>query len=87
MTWIDAGYATHPDFKNHTGKVVSMGRGGLINKSVKQKLNTKSSTEAEVVGTSDVLPANIWLTHFLEAQGYTVRENILYQDNTSAIKM
>ena len=87
VTCIDAAYGTHPDFRIYTGGVVSLGRGALINKSVKQKLNTKSSCEAEVVGVSDVFPANIWLTNFLHAQGYKVHDNVLYQDNTSAIKM
>ena len=61
---------------------------GIIHtKSSKQKLNTKSSTEAEVVGLSEYLPYNIWLLHFLEAQGYPIKNNIVYQDNQSAIRM
>ena len=39
------------------------------------------------MGTSDFLPYNIWLVNFLREQNYDVRENVLYQDNTSAIKM
>lgn len=53
----------------------------------KQKLNTKSSTEAEVVGVSDFLPNLIWARMFLEHQGYEIDENLLYQDNQSAIKI
>jgi hypothetical protein len=52
-TWVDASYAVHPDMRSHTGGVISFGNGGLICKSSKQKLNTKSSTEAELVGASD----------------------------------
>jgi hypothetical protein len=52
-TLVDASYAVHPDMKSHTGGLMSMGTGGLICKSSKQKLNTKSSTEAELVGASD----------------------------------
>jgi hypothetical protein len=55
-TWVDASYAVHPDMRSHTGGVMSFGTGGLIGKSSKQKLNTKSSTEAETVGASDYLP-------------------------------
>ena len=44
--WIDASYAVHPDMKSHTGGIMSFGTGGLVCKSTKQKLNTKSSTEA-----------------------------------------
>jgi hypothetical protein len=53
----------------------------------KQKLNTKSSTEAEVVGVSDFLPNLIWARMFLEHQGYEIDKNLLYQDNQSAIKI
>jgi hypothetical protein len=59
-TWVDASYAVHKDFKSHTGGAVSFGRGAVMCKSAKQKLNTKSSTEAELVGASDYLPYPIW---------------------------
>ena len=53
----------------------------------KQKLNTKHSTEAEIIGISDYLPFTIWLGMFLEDQGYFFKENHVYQDNESAVKM
>jgi hypothetical protein len=56
QTWVHASYAVHEDMKSHTGGVVSFGRGAAMSKSSKQKLNTKSSTEAELVGASDYLP-------------------------------
>ena len=64
-----------------------MGTGGICCKLSKQKLNTKSSTEAELVGASDYLPNTIWMKVFLEAQGHKVKESILEQDNESAIKL
>ena len=86
-TWVDASYGVHPDMKSHTGGVVSLGRGVIMSKSSKQKLNTKSSTEAELVGASDYLPSTIWAKMFLEEQGYKLRENAFYQDNQSAMKL
>ena len=86
-TWVDAAFAVHPDMKSHTGGVISFGTGGIVCKSTKQKLNTKSSTEAEFVGASDYLPNTIWVQNFLEAQGYQMQENFLEQDNESAIKL
>jgi Reverse transcriptase (RNA-dependent DNA polymerase) len=86
-TWIDASYAVHPDCRSHTGGAISLGRGAIACKSTKQKLNTKSSTEAETVGASNYLPNTIWLKMFMEAQGYTITSNILEQDNESAIKL
>ncbi|KAI2506453.1 Reverse transcriptase (RNA-dependent DNA polymerase) [Fragilaria crotonensis] len=66
---------------------MSFGRGGILCKSSKQKLNTKSSTEAEFVGASDYLPNTIWVKNFLEAQGYKIEENVFEQDNESAIRL
>ena len=86
-TWIDASYAPHPDTKSHTGGCLSLGRCVVMSKSSKQKLNSKSSTEAEVIGVSDVLPYNLCTIFFLNEQGNQVVENELYQDNQSAIRM
>jgi hypothetical protein len=86
-TWVDASYAVHPDMKSHTGGVMSMGTGGILCKSTKQKLNTKSSTEAELIGATDYLPSTIWSKMFMEAQGYKITSNIFEQDNVSAIRL
>jgi len=85
-TWVDASYAVHQDMKSHTGGVISFGRGAVMSKSSKQKLNTKSSTEAELVGASDYLSYPIWAKKFLEAQSYSMKRNIFYQDNQSTIR-
>jgi hypothetical protein len=53
--------------------------------STRQKLNTKSSTEAELVGVNDVMPQVLWTRYFLEAHGYGVHDSIIYQDNQSSI--
>ena len=49
------------------------------------KINTRSSTEAELVGADDVATQILWMKHFMEAQGYTIEENILHQYNKSTI--
>ena len=59
--YADASCATHMDTKGHTGGFVSLGRGTIHKKSSKQKINTKSLTESEVVGTSDFIPRTMWL--------------------------
>jgi hypothetical protein len=86
-TWVDASYATHPDMKSHTGGLISFGTGALMCKSNKQKLNTRSSTEAEVVGASDYLPNTLWVQLFMKAQGYPLQKTYFEQDNESAIKL
>jgi hypothetical protein len=83
--FVDASFAVHPDFKSHTGGAMSYGRGVPISISRKQKLNTRSSTEAELVGVDDVSTMILWTKLFLEEQGYRVPCNIVYQDNKSAI--
>jgi hypothetical protein len=80
MTWVYASYTVHNNMKSHTGGEVSFGRGAIMSKSTKQKLNTKSSTEFVLVGASDYLPYPIWGKKFLEAYGYVLRENVFYQD-------
>ena len=64
-SWVDASYAVHDNMKSHTGGAFSLGRGALMYKLTKQKLSTKSLTEAEVVGSSDYLPNVIWAKMFL----------------------
>jgi hypothetical protein len=83
--WVDASFAVHPDMKSHTGGMMSLGKGAADGTSTRQKLNTKSSTEAELVGVNDVMPQILWTRYFLEAQGYGVEDSLVYQDNQSAI--
>ena len=67
-TWIDAAYAVHEEMLSQFGGAVSMGHGVLNDNSTKQRLNSKSSTEAEVIGTSDLLPYSIWEAIFLNVK-------------------
>ena len=85
--WVDASYAVHNNMRSHTGATMSIGRGMIYSKSAKQKLNSKSSTEAELIGASDMLGQTLWTLYFLRAQGYDTIKTTLYQDNTSAIAL
>jgi hypothetical protein len=62
-----------------------MGHGSIISTSCIQKINTKSSATAELVGVDDMSTMMLWTKLFLEEQGYTIEQNILYQDNKSAM--
>ena len=46
-----------------------------------KKLNVKSSTEVELMGASDYAPYSLWLIISIGEQGYSVKKNVLYQDN------
>ena len=83
--YIDVSFAVHPDFKSHTGGSMTFGRGAVQSLSRKQKLNTRSSTDSEVVGFDDGATMILWTKLFMEAQGYKIERNIVYQDNKSAI--
>jgi hypothetical protein len=85
--FVDASFAVHQDFKSHTGAVVTFGAGSIFFKSTKQKLNTKSSTEAELVAVSDAVSTVIWLRDFLIEQGYQVGPAVLLQDNMSTMTL
>ena len=62
-----------------------MGKGMVISFSWKQKLNAKSSTEAELIDIDKALPQIVWTCYFLEEQGYPTKQNIIHQDNQSSI--
>ena len=88
LTWyIDAAFAVHMDLKSHTGSVFTMGKGAITNGSTKQKINTRSSTESEVVGVDDRISKVLWTKLFLEWQDFKVKVNIIYQDNTSSMRL
>ena len=63
----------------------------------KQKINTKSSIEAELVDVDDATTFVIWMEHFFESQVRLVNRNsplkplgsdvTIEQDNTSAIQL
>ena len=84
---MDAVFSVHHDMKSHTGGMMSRGRGALYSASNKQKLITKSSTKAELVGVDNLIPQILWMRYFLEAHGMKVSDNMVYQDNQSATKL
>jgi hypothetical protein len=84
---IDTSFAIHNDFKGHTGATNSLGKGVIHAESSKQKLNTKSSTETELVGLSDYYPQATHCRNFLIEQGYKPNPLIIHQDNKSVIAM
>jgi hypothetical protein len=56
-----------------------------LDKSTKHKLNTRSSTESEIVAVDNLIPQILWVCLFMMAQGFAASDNILYQDNKSAM--
>jgi hypothetical protein len=60
---VDASHAVHnKDGRSHTGVYVTLGEGSVfVRSTIKQKLTTKNSTEAELFALSDALPMLLWI--------------------------
>jgi hypothetical protein len=73
--------------------VLSLGQGALMSMSLEQKINTKSSTEAELVGVDDAMNFVEWIQLFVEQQIKSINDDsvlkkigsdvVIEQDNTS----
>jgi hypothetical protein len=98
LRWsVDASFAVHKDMRSHTGAVLTLGQGALMSMSLKQKINTKSSTEAELVGVDDALNFVEWIQLFVGEQTKSIDEEsvlkkigcdvVIEQDNTSTIQL
>lgn len=88
LTWyIDVAFAVHPDMKGHTGVVFTLGKGIIISESSKQKNNARNSTECELHGVDKKKGKVIWTKNFIKNQGFKVKLNLVYQENTSTLKL
>lgn len=89
VCYADASYATHCDAKSHSGAVLALGTrkiAAVYVRSVKQKLVSRSSTEAELIALHDILPQVLWLRRLLADLGYPPSApTVVYQDNKSTI--
>jgi hypothetical protein len=84
----DASYGTHHDGKGHTGFILSVGNtfSYLHARSVKQKIGSISSTDAEIIATKSCCQMIKWIREILlEINIESIKPTILYQDNKSAI--
>ena len=57
---LGASYAAHPDMRGHTGDTISLGMGSVTVIVEKHRINSKSSTEAELIGADDAMPQMLW---------------------------
>lgn len=87
--WIDASYNLHFDSRGHTGIVATVGENNapIFVKSQKQRLNTRSSTEAELVAADEGVLHLLWMILVFDFLGYPQRPVKVYQDNQSTIRV
>lgn len=87
--YADASYATHADAKSHSGAVLVLGTNRtatLYVRSAKQKLVSRSSTEAELIALHDVVPQVLWMRQLLGDLGFPCAgPTTIFQDNKSTI--
>jgi virulence-associated protein VapD len=86
--YVDAAYGLHSDGKSVTGSVITIGDAGPVHaKSVKQKIVTKSSTEAEFVAASDSANQALHVRQLLISQGHDQHPVKMFQDNLSCMAL
>ena len=88
-SFVDAAYGVYVvDGKSVTGAVTMIGDAGPIHaKSTKQSIVTKSSTQAELVATSDSANQPFHVRRFIIEQGHDCGPVTLYQDNLSTMHL
>ena len=77
----------HNDIKSHTGDASTFRYGVFSSVSSKPKLNTTSSTIAELIRVADYLSKVSYFRNFLEVQSTKIKRNANLQDNQSAMLM
>ena len=85
--WVDASVWTHMDYRGHTGSMMPLGGGTCASSSTKHKMNTKSSTESYLVAIDEAISMILWCLYFIEAQGYLVERNIVFQYNQLTMRL
>ena len=56
------------------------GYGMLDGSVIGQKINTTSSTKADMVAVHDNMLAMLWVCYFLDVQGYPLKPTEVHQD-------
>ncbi len=82
--YIDGSHNVHWDCKGHGGALFTMGKGATSSYSRKVKLNTRSSTEMELLTADMYMPETLWTLYFVQNQGYRAECIGSDQDNISA---
>jgi len=85
LTWyIDGSYAAYNDMKGQSGSLLMIGKNAVLSRFYKQKVNTRSSTETELIAVDDALPIVQWASLFMKDQGYDL-EMVVKEDNRSTM--
>jgi hypothetical protein len=72
LWFIDGSHCVHWDSRGHGGATLMMGEGAMASYSNRLRVNTRSSTETEVVTVDRYMPEILWTMNFLREQGFPV---------------
>ena len=99
LLWsIGASFAVHNNMRSHTGTLLTFGKGTVFSLSNKQKVNSTSSTIAEIIGVDDAMNFVMWVKLFIKQQAKNLpldsiikklgeKPSVLQQDNTCSIRL
>ena len=86
--FVDAAYGVYSDFKSSSGATTRLGDSGPLSaSSCKQPIVAKSSMEAELIASSDMMNGPFHMKRLLVSQGYSPGPIVLYQDNLSCMAL
>ena len=82
---VNAACAVHPDMKSHTEDMMTVSKKAMTSPFIKQKVNSKSFTEAELIKVNDTIVKVLWAMKFSHCQGFSACECIVHQNDKSVI--
>ena len=83
--FVNSSFGLYEDGKSVAGVAIRLGNATIYVKSGKQKIVTRSLTEAELVEISDALSQVLWTREYLISAGINIGPAVMYQDNQSTI--
>ena len=84
MWYINGSHCVHWDSRGHGGAALMMGTRAMLRYSNRLRINTRSSTETELVTVDRYMPEILWTMYFLRDQGYDIKCSKIAQDNEAA---
>ena len=85
--WADASHGVHLDKRSHTGIIVELGGAPILVESSKQKMNSHSSTESELISLNDGVKRLRFVKHLTDH--LQIHQDVIkvMQDNLSTIEL
>ena len=73
--YIDEAFGVHDDMERHTRACMTLGKGMICSFSNKQNINSRSSTEADLIAVDDKVSKVMWTKQFIKHQDFIVSLN------------